>query len=163
MNVAIIFIVIALVLFGLAYITKRRFGVLGLALAAGSMISGLWATQLTPLVRDAGLVIQSPPLITVISVVLVLLPAVLLLFSGPNYHGVSKRIIGAALFAVLAVALLIEPLGSAMILEGDGRTVYEFLANNRIYIITGGLILALLDVLSTRSTRGGKEKSSGKH
>jgi len=81
MNVAIVFVVVLLLLFGLAYFTKRRFGVLGLALAAGSMLSELWAAQLTPLVADAGLVVQNPPLITIVSVVLVRLTALLVLCS----------------------------------------------------------------------------------
>lgn len=156
MNVAIVFFIVIAILFGLAYLTKRRFGVLGLALAAGSMLSELWAAQLTPLVRDAGLVVQNPPLITVVSVVLVLLPAVVLLFSGPSYHETGKRVIGALLFASLAFALLIEPLGSALVLQNEGRTVYEFFSTNQVYIVTVGLIIAVLDLLSTHTSRAHK-------
>lgn len=151
-----IILAVAIVLFALAYFTKRRFGVLGLALAAGSMLSNLWAAKLTPIVRDAGLVIQNPPLITVVSVMLVLLPAIVLLFSGPSYHKIHQRIIGALLFAVLAAALLVEPLSSAMVLIGDGKQVYEFVNDNRVYIITVGLVIALIDLLSVHSTRRGK-------
>lgn len=156
MNVAIVFGVVLLLLFGLAFFTKRRFGVLGLALAAGSMLSELWAAQLTPVVRDAGLIVQNPPLITIVSVVLVLLPAVFLLFSGPSYHTMSKRVIGAFLFAALAFALLIEPLGSALVLQAEGRTIYEFLNDNRVYIVTVGLILAVFDLLGTHTARAPK-------
>jgi hypothetical protein len=154
MNVAIVFIVVIVVLFALAFITKRKFGVLGLALAAGSMLSELWAAQLTPVVRDAGIIVQSPPLLTLVSVVLVLLPALLLLFSGPSYHEMPMRVIGAFLFAALAFALLIEPLGSALVLQGQGRTVYEFFDTNRVYIVTAGLIIAIVDLLGTHTSRG---------
>jgi len=153
MNVAIVFIVVIVVLFLLAFFTRRRFGVLGLALAAGSMLSELWAAQLTPVVRDAGLVVQSPPLLTLVSVVLVLLPAVLLLFSGPSYRDMPMRVIGAFLFAALAFALLIEPLGSGLVLQDEGRTVYEFFDTNRVYIVTIGLVLALVDLLSVHTRR----------
>ncbi|MGB3946079.1 MAG: hypothetical protein WBK76_04560 [Candidatus Saccharimonadales bacterium] len=153
MIVIIVFVVVLVLLFVLAFMTKRRFGVLGLALAAGSMLSELWADQLTPLVRDAGLVVQSPPLISIVSVVLVLLPAVFLLFSGPSYQDASRRILGATLFATLAFALLIEPLGSALVLQGDGRMIYEFLEANRVYIVTLGLILAVFDLLGTHTSR----------
>ncbi len=156
MNVAIVFGVVLLLLFGLAFFTKRRFGVLGLALAAGSMLSELWATQLTPVVRDAGLVVQNPPLITIVSVVLVLLPAVFLLFSGPSYHDMPKRIVGAILFAALAFALLIEPLGSALVLQGEGRMVYEFFNDNQVYIVTAGLVIAVFDLLGTHTSRAQK-------
>lgn len=160
MNVAIVFLIVLLLLFGLAYFTKRRFGVLGLALAAGSMLSGLWAEKLTPLVRDAGLIVQNPPLITIVSVALVLLPAFVLLFSGPSYHDVPKRIIGALLFASLAFALLIEPLGSALVLQNEGKQVYDFFSQNQVYIVTVGLIIAVLDLLGAHN---GKAHKSDKH
>lgn len=156
MNVAVVFGVVLLLLFALAYFTKRRFGVLGLALAAGSMLSELWATQLTPVVRDAGLIVQNPPLITIVSVVLVLLPAIFLLFSGPTYNGTFQRVTGAFLFAALAFALLIEPLGSALVLQGEGRALYEFFVDNRVYIVTVGLIIAVFDLLGTHTAKAHK-------
>lgn len=156
MNVAIVFGIVLLLLFGLAYLTKRRFGVLGLALAAGSMLSELWAAQLTPLVREAGLVVQNPPLITLVSVALVLLPATFLLFSGPSYRDTGRRVLGAFLFAALAFALLIEPLGSALVLQAEGRTIYEFFSENRVYIVTVGLIIAVVDLLGAHTARAHK-------
>lgn len=151
MDVAIVFVIVLLVLFGLAYFTKRRFGVLGLALAAGSMLSELWAAKLTPIVQHAGLVVENPPLITLVSVVLVLLPAIFLLFSGPSYHDRAERFIGALLFAALAFALLIQPLGSALVLQDQGKLIYEFFNNNRVYIVTAGLIIAVLDLVRTHT------------
>jgi hypothetical protein len=153
MNVALVFIIVIALLFALAYFTKRRFGVLGLALAAGSMLSGLWAEKLTPIVANAGLVVENPPLITVVSVALVLLPAIFLLFSGPSYHQMPMRLISAVLFAALAFALLIEPLGSALVLQDQGKEVYDFMSDNRVYIVTAGLILAVLDLLATHTGR----------
>lgn len=156
MNVAIVFVIVLILLFGLAYLTKRRFGVLGLALAAGSMLSELWAEKLTPLVRDAGLIVQNPPLITLVAVVLVLLPAAFLLFSGPSYRDTPKRLIGALLFAALAFALLVEPLGSALVLQSEGRTIYEFFVSNRVYIVTAGLIIAIFDLLGAHTAKVSK-------
>ena len=158
MNVAIVFGIILIALFGLAFLTKRRFGVLGLALAAGAMLSSLWADSLTPVIANAGFVVDKPPLITVVAVGLVLLPAVILLFSGPSYKDMPLRIVGAFAFAALAVALLIEPLGSALVLLDEGKTVYDFFVEYRVYIVTAGLILALLDILATRTP--GRRRSS---
>lgn len=160
MNVAIVFIVVLVLLFLLAYFTKRRFGVLGLALAAGSMLSELWAEKLTPLVRDAGLIVQNPPLITVVSVLLVLLPALFLLFSGPSYRTGLRRVFGSLLFAALAFALLVEPLGSALVLQAEGRTIYEFFVENRVYIVTVGLIIAVFDLLGAHTA---KQAKANKH
>lgn len=157
MTVALVFTVTIVLLFGLAYITRRRFGVLGLALAAGSMLSGLWATELTPLLRGAGLTLDTPTLITMVSVALVLLPAVILLFSGPSYRDQLRRIGGALLFAALAFALLIEPLGTTLVLQGQGKQVYDFFADNKVYIVTIGLIIALVDLLGVHTSRRHKE------
>lgn len=157
MNVAIVLGIVFVLLFGLAFITKRRYGALGLALAAGSMISSLWAETLTPIVQNAGLVVQNPPLITVVSVVLVLLPAFILLFSGPSYQSKPKRALGALLFASLAFSLLIEPLGSALVLQDQGKLIYDAVFNNRVYIVTVGLILAVFDLLTVQTKKPPKE------
>lgn len=151
MNIALIFIGVLVGLFVLAFLTKRRFGVLGLALAAGAMLSSLWAATLTPILEQAGVSLQAPPLLTIVSVSLVLFPAILLLFSGPSYKETTPRLIGATLFATLALALLVEPLGSAVILVGQSKEVYDFFEKNRVYIVTIGLVAALFDLLATRS------------
>ena len=46
-----VFVVLGLILFGLAFMTRRRFGVLGLALAAGSVLSSLWAAPLIGIIE----------------------------------------------------------------------------------------------------------------
>ncbi len=157
MDIAILFGIILIVLFVVAYLTKRRFGVLGLALAAGALLSDLWADKLTPLIADSGVVVERPPLLTLVAAGIVLLPAVVLFVSGPVYRKSNERLIGAFLFALLAVALLVEPLGSGLLLSGESKQVYDVIAENRVYIITGGLIIAVIDILFTRiPKRGGK-------
>lgn len=136
--------------------TKRRFGVLGLALAAGAMLSNLWADKLTPVIAEAGVIVERPPLATVVAVALVLLPAVVLFVSGPVYRDLPARAIGALLFAALAVALLVEPLGSAMLVTGDSKKVYDFFVENQVYIVTLGLVAAIIDILFTRVPRFGR-------
>lgn len=153
MNVAVIYGLTLIVLFALAYVTKRRFGVLGLALAAGAMLSDLWAQKLTPIVASAGFQTDIPPLTTVVAVALVLLPALLLLTSGPTYQNKLERFVGAGLFAALAVALLIEPLGSALILEGESLRMYNIFIDNQVWIVTIGLTVAIVDLLFARTPK----------
>jgi hypothetical protein len=160
MNVALMSIIVLGALFALAFLTKRRFGVLGLALAAGAMLSSLWAETLTPVIREAGVMVDAPPLATLVAVALVLLPSVVLLFSGPSYSSILMRVVGAFSYAALALALLIEPMGSALILEGRSVDVYQTLLDYRVYIVTAGLVFALFDILSTRTP---KHRRSGKH
>lgn len=157
MSFLILFLIIIGSLFATAYFTRRRFGVLGLALAAGAMLSTLWVGDLTPIIARAGVVLVKPPLESVVSAVLILLPALLLLSSGPSYKAQVQRVIGATAFAVLAASLLLEPLGSALVIEGVGQSVYDFFVHNRVVIITVCLVLAIIDLFMTKSPRHHKE------
>lgn len=158
MTFVTIFLLLLAGLFALAFFTKRRFGVLGLALVAGAMVSGLWVADLTPVVAQAGFVLIKPPLESVVAASLTLLPALLLLMSGPSYRASWQRVMGALLFAVLAAVLLLEPLGSALIIEGPGEQLYRFFTHNSVIVITVCVVLALVDLLLTKTP-----KISAKH
>lgn len=159
MNVALVFGVLAVVLFVSAFITRRRFGLLGLALASGSILSGIWG-------YDAGLVVStvgifpSGPLTTAATLAaIVLLPAGLLLFHGYAYKSMVGRIFGALLFSLLALAFLVEPLGHALILQGAGADIYTKLVANREVIIGIGLVLAVIDLFFTKPAHLAEKKS----
>lgn len=153
MNVLIIVGGFVVTLFVMAYFTKRQFGVLGLALASGATLSGLWAQNLTPYIESAGVQIVAPPMETVVAAAMTLLPAVILLFSGPSYSKKSQRVIGAGAFALLAVAFLLEPLGNALVITGEGVTYYTWLTENRVWIVTAGLLFALVDILTAKTPK----------
>jgi hypothetical protein len=153
MTFLVIFLIVVVSLFALAFFTKRRFGVLGLALVTGAMISSLWVADLTPVVAQAGLVLIKPPLESVVAAVLILAPALLLLLSGPSYRTTWQRTFGALLFAVLAAVLLLEPLGSALIIDGPGEQLYGFFVSNNVIIITTCVVLALVDLLLTKTPK----------
>jgi hypothetical protein len=150
MNVVIIFAALAIVLFIAAFMTKRRFGLLGLALAAGSILSTIWSF-------DAGLVVSAigifpaGPLTTAITLAfIVLLPAIVLLFHGYTYKGLFGRVMGATLFTLLALAFLVEPLGFALPLDGIGANVYEKFVQYKEVIISVGMVIAVIDLFFTK-------------
>ena len=149
MEVIIICLIIAVALFASAFIAKRRFGLLGLALAAGSLLSGIWSYEAGLI---AGLVgIPTGPLtVATTSAIIVLLPAVVLLFHGDTYKTLVGRIIGASLFTLLATAFLIEPLSHVLTLQGFGANVYKWLVDNRTMVIGAGLIAAVVDLFLTK-------------
>ena len=147
----VIFLIVIALLFAVVFFTKRRFGVLGLALAAGAMLSTLWVGDLTPIIANAGIQIIKPPLSSVVSAALILLPALLLLSSGPTYKSTIQRVVGSLAFAVLAIALLLEPLGSALVMDTTGKPVYEFFVRYRAVVVTAGLIFAVVDLLFTKT------------
>jgi hypothetical protein len=149
----VIFLITIAILFAVAFFTRRRFGVLGLALAAGAMLSTLWVGDLTPIIAKAGIVLVQPPLESVVSALLILAPALVLLSSGPTYKASSQRIVGAVLFAALATALLLAPLGSALVLDGTSKPVYDLFVQYKVIIITACLIVAVLDLLITKTPK----------
>jgi hypothetical protein len=159
MNALVVFVVLLAALFVLAYVTKRRFGVLGLALCAGSLLSASWATTLTPWIQQQGVVVVSPPLSAIVSALLILLPALLLLFSGPTYASFFPRLAGSIAFALLAFVFLLAPLGLALVLDSTGLQLYTLLTKSSNIVIVVGIIAALVDILATRTPRAHKKPS----
>jgi hypothetical protein len=150
MSVLVVFIVLALLLFSAAYITKRRFGLLGLALAAGATLSTIWSFDAGLVVGSLG-ILPSGPLTTAITLgCIVLLPAVILLFHGYTYKTFVGRAVGALLFTALALAFLVEPLGFALPISGLGKDVYGTLLQYKNVIISVGMILAVIDLFLTK-------------
>ncbi len=150
MIVLTIFIVLALVIFMSSYITRRRFGLLGLALAAGATLSTIWG-------YDAGLVVgafgifPSSTITTAVTLsIIVMLPSFVLLFHGYAYKGFIGRIIGALMFTLLSMAFLVEPLGYALDLNGVGGDAYRFIQEYKSLIISVGLIFAVVDLFFTK-------------
>ncbi len=146
----IVFSGLAIALFTASFISKRRFGLLGLALAAGATLSTIWS-------YDAGLVVSSTGLVpsgvmtqAVTQSLVVLLPAFLLLFHGYAYKNTVSRIIGSLLFTILALAFLVEPIGYALPLDGFGSAVYSNLQIYKNAIISVGVILAIVDIFFTK-------------
>lgn len=162
MNVVIVFAAIAIVLFVSAFLTKRRFGLLGLALAAGSTLSSIWSYDAGLLVGSLGIA-PSGPLTTAITLsAIVLLPAIVLLFHGYTYKSVPGRLYGAFLFTALALAFLVEPLGFALPLEGVGVDAYAWLVKYKEVIISVGIVLAIVDLFFTKPAAPLIEKKSKK-
>jgi hypothetical protein len=159
MNTLVAFIIMFGALFGLAYLTKRRFGVLGLALCAGSLLSTSWTTTLTPWIEGQGIQTVSPPLSAVVSTLLILLPPMLLLFSGPTYSSTLPRLAGSIAFALLAFTFLLGPVGIGLALDPIGYQIYNTFTQMSNAIIVAGIAAALGDILLTRMPRHSKKSS----
>ena len=153
--------IITIVLFVLPFATRRRFGTLGLALAAGSLLSSLWSHDVTRLVNDMGVSLTAPPLESIVIVVLTVLPALLVLHGSPSYHSSIPRLLGSGLFAFMGIGLLLTPLEAGLIIEGSGRAVYDFLLQNQTIIVTIGLVAAVADIFFTKVVKS--PRLHGKH
>jgi hypothetical protein len=150
MNVVIAFLLISILIFVAAFITKRRFGFLGLALAAGSILSGIWGYSIG--LEASAFGAPSGSLTTaIVSCLIILFPAGILLLHGDKYKSLVGRIIGSVLFTILAVAFLIEPLSHAVTAQGFGSGIFTWLVNNRDTVIGAGLVAAIVDLFLTKS------------
>lgn len=156
MIVISIFVLIAVALFVGAFITRRRFGLLGLALTAGATLSTIWSYDAGLVVSATGLVPAGPLTNAVALSLVVLAPAVVLLFHGYTYKNIIPRVIGSLLFTVLALAFLVEPIGYALPLQGIAADAYNWLATNKNLIISIGVVLAVIDLFFTKPAK--KEK-----
>lgn len=158
MNVVVTFAALAVIFFVSSYITRRRFGLLGLALAAGSLLSGLWGENAGFVVSALG-IFPSGPLTTAITLsAIVLLPALLLLFHGYAYKSTFGRVYGALLFTIVALAFLVQPLGYALPLKGFGVNAYDWLVQNKDLIIGGGMVIAVFDLFLTKPAHLAEKK-----
>lgn len=150
-------------LFGSAFITKRRFGVLGLALCAGTLLSFNWSDTLTPFLEKQGIVLITPPLSALVQIGLTLAPPFLLFFSGPTYTKMLGRIVGAFGFALLAVTFLVDILASILVLDPVSSGFFQFLHDHKSVLVVAGIIAAVVDVLLTRKPKGHKDGKKAAH
>jgi hypothetical protein len=156
-------IILFAILFGTAFVMRRRFGVLGLALCAGALLSLNWAGTLTPFLEKQGVVLITPPLSALVEIGLTLAPPFLLLFSGPTYTKMLGRIVGAAAFALLSVTFLVDILASILVLDPMSSGLFQFLHDNKSVLVVAGIIGALVDVLLTRKPKGHRADKKAAH
>ena len=150
MIVPAVFIGLALILFIGAFLSKRRFGLLGLALTAGATLSTIWSDSAGLIISMTGLVPVGPLTNALALSIVVLLPAIVLLFHGYKYKSVFSRVIGSLLFTILAVAFLLEPIGFALPLEGTSAYLYHQAISYKDLVISAGVILAVVDLFFTK-------------
>jgi len=158
MVVILIFAALAVALFTCAFLSRRRFGLLGLALTAGATLSSIWGYYAGLVVSGTGLVPNGPLTNAVALSIVVLLPAILLLFHGYAYKQLIPRIIGSLLFTILALAFLAEPLAYALPLTGLANDIYQWIKNNYGLIVSVGVILAVVDLFFTKPVKNERDK-----
>ncbi|MBC7564931.1 hypothetical protein H7100_01720 [Candidatus Saccharibacteria bacterium] len=149
---------VILALFVGAFFSKRRFGVLGLGLAAGAIISPIWSDNAGFVISSTGLVSECPLVNAIAVSLLILVPAVLFMFHGYSYAHIVGRVFGSLLFTVLAAAFLIEPISAVIVLTGPIGMVYQWLVTNHELIISIGVAFAVADFLVSKSSHKSDKK-----
>lgn len=122
-------------------------GVPTLALAAGALMATLWTDSLTPIVAHSGLVIVQPPLTSIVSVALTLLPALLVMARSHKVSSHYRSIVGGLVFAVLAVLLTYGAFSNAVVLDASSKQYALEIVKYQNIIITICVCLAIIEVL----------------
>ena len=142
MKTLLIFIVLSVGLFLLAYLTKRRFGLLALGLCAGAVLSTNLTSLLEPWVESRFTLPLS------LGALITLLPAVLFCFGGVAYSSHKGRIIGSLIFTVIALAFVLPALSGLAATGGIGAAIYNGLQQWQGWIVSGGILLAIFDIFA---------------
>lgn len=158
----IILLILAVALFGIAFLTKRRYGVLGLGLAGGLVLSQEISRDFAAFLQSLDVPVEPLPFTAAASLVLILAPALVMLFSGPKYTDQRYAIVGSILFAVFGTVLLLPPLVPS--LPFDDRAVVQPLlstvALNSPLITSVAVIFAVVDMMHAhgKTSLGKKSK-----
>ena len=145
-------------LFFVAWASRRSMGVPALTLAAGALLASLWTDSLTPLVAKSGIVIVQPPLTSIISIALTLLPAILVMLRSHKVPSKHHSVFGSLVFAVLGVILTYGAFSNAVVLDEQSKHyIVDFVKYQNI-IITVCVCFAILDVLLYKKPRSHEAK-----
>lgn len=136
------------ILFVLAFFSGRLVALASLALCAGAVLAKLWTTDLTPLVAQAGVQLVSPPLGSIVAVLLTVLPAILVLMKSPRTSHKHHRLISSLVFAVLGVMLTYGAFSNAVVLDEQSKKIVLQILSYERWILTAGITLAIIEVLA---------------
>lgn len=151
-------------LFVLAFMTKRRFGVLAMALAAGTVLSTNAAQIVADYFDNHGVTFDPYDTDVVVMVMLTLAPALVMLVSGPTYHSKRAALIGAIAIGAMSVLLLLGPLVAMWPADNtSSRDLVAQLANWRSPLIMAGLVVAIIDTFAIHNVSPRKRAKSDKH
>ena len=157
----IVILVVAIALFGIAFLTKRRFGILGLALAAGVVLAQSATSYVSDFFRQQNLPVAPLSYNDTATVLLIMLPSLILLAGGPTYSSKKMAIVGALGYALLGTFFLLGPLTTALPTQDPGvRDVLVRVAQSRDIIVIVALVLALIDTFMVHGSAGRRHKSS---
>jgi len=135
-------------LFALAFITGKRFGILGLGLAAGTLLA---SQTLLPLETIFQLFQEflggiSPAQAT--AILLLLAPSIILMFSGGSrYHSSKMKLLGALLYTVMAGFAILPFVMSQMEIPDEIKNVVMTAHTSALAI---GVVIAVVDCFITR-------------
>lgn len=143
---------------GAFFLSHRHIGMPALGLTAGAVLARLWTDSLTPLVAEAGLIVERPPLHSIVAVALTLLPALIVMARSNKAHSLTHQIYGSIVFGLLAVMLTYGAFANAVVLDETSRALVLSVLPYDGAIITVCIVLALIDIVYHRTNIRGRKK-----
>ena len=134
-------------LFLVAWLSRCSMGVPTLALAAGALMATLWTDSLTPIVAQTGVVVTQPPLTSIVSIALTLLPAIIVMLRSHKVSSHHHSLWGSIVFAVLGVMLTYGAFSNAVILDDASSQYVLQMVKYQNIITTACVVFALGEVL----------------
>ncbi|MDR1300470.1 MAG: hypothetical protein LBK50_02065 [Candidatus Nomurabacteria bacterium] len=147
----IIVISVFVILFLLAFVTRRRFGLLGLGLAAGVLLNQLVGNFVVDAISL--LPFDFTPLTAkdISTLIVTILPSLLLFIGGPKTTNKVHRLLNSLIYALIATTLIIFPITTAFPVEDPiARNILTLLDSIQLPILTFGIIVAIVDILAPR-------------
>ena len=147
MTFIIILVAYILILFAIAFASRRSMGMATVALAAGALLASIWTDSLTPIVASTGVVVIRPPLTSIVSVVLTILPALLVLVRSPRVKSHGYSIFSSLVFALLAAMLTYGAFSNAVILDEASKEYVRIIVGYQNILITLGVCTGLAEAM----------------
>lgn len=150
-SATIIIAILLIALFLLSFITGRRFGILGLGVAAGTLLA---SQTLLPLEAVFQLFQQylggiSPA--QAATILLLLAPSIILMFSGgARYDSKKMRLIGSLLYTTMAGFAILPFVMSQIEIPNEIKNV---VLTSHTFALAIGVVLAVIDCFITRNHR----------
>jgi hypothetical protein len=145
--VTVIIITMLIALFLLAFISRRRFGLLGLGLAAGVLLAGQTAVWLEDIFMVFRQYLGDISPAQGAAILLTLAPSLVLMLTGPKYHTGRGRILGALAYAIMAGFALLPFVIHSMSVPTE---VTNIITTTHTTAIIVGIVLAVVDCLITK-------------
>lgn len=156
MFTGVVILILVCILAAAAFISRRRFGILALAMAAGYIISVYQAGYVADMLRGYNLSLGAMSLDTAVTMAMIIVPSIVLFFGGPTYVNKRNRILGSIAYGLTALFFCLGSLEHSLVLIGQEKLVYSFILDYREQAIVLLLVIAMIDSFFIHTIRRNK-------
>ena len=156
----VILAVILFFIFCASFLSKLRFGTLGLGLAAGALLASKSSRDVAMVLQQNDVSLFDFSSVSLAAMILTLLPALILLVSGPTYESKKMAFLGSLGFALMGTMLLLGPISNDLLItDVNTSMIFNFTATYENILIAGGVVLAVIDSWLTHNFKPLGKKS----